>query len=118
VQKPWSAYLVDAEGNITFEFGVVCAALVLLGWLGVAAQGSTTHTSGVLHRCASCNRATTFQRRPGAWVAIVAGLSWGALLWTDMPSAVRWLVPGMLWGVLVVLHPKRCALCRAPMGVD
>jgi hypothetical protein len=118
VAKAWTNYVVDAQGHVTLEFGLVCAALVLLAWIGVAAQGSTAHTTGALHRCPGCQRATTFQRRPGPWVPLAAGLSWGGLLWTNVPSLVRWLAPGLLWGLLVALHPKRCALCRSPMGLD
>jgi hypothetical protein len=118
MQKPWTAYLVDEKGDIALEFGLVCAAVVLLAWIGVAMQGSTAHTTGVVDRCARCRRATTFQRRPGAWVPIVAGLTWGALLWTSVPSLARWIAPGVVWGTLVALHPKRCALCRTPMGID
>jgi hypothetical protein len=116
MQKPWTAYLVDKEGNITLEFGLVCAVLVLLGWIGVAMRGSTAHTTGVLDRCSQCRRATTFQRKPGAWVPLVAGLSWGVSLWANVPSYIRWPAPFVIWGVLVALHPKRCALCRTPMG--
>ena len=117
MDKPWTEYLVDASGNVTTEFGIVCAALVLLAWVGVAMQGSTAHTTGALHRCERCHRSTMFQRRPGFWVPLVAGLSWGVLLQTHAPSLVRWLAPGAVWGVLVAMHPKRCAVCRSPMGL-
>ena len=116
MDKPWTEYLVDASGNVTTEFGIVCAVLVLLAWVGVAMQGSTAHTTGALHRCPKCQRATAFQRRPGPWVPLAAGLSWGALFFTQAPSMARWLAPGVVWGLLVAIHPKRCALCRTPMG--
>jgi hypothetical protein len=117
VDKPWIEHLVDASGNVTTEFGLVCAALVLLAWIGVAMQGATAHTTGALHRCERCRRSTMFQRRPGFWVPLAAGLSWGVLLWTRAPSLVRWLAPGAVWGVLVALHPRRCAICRMPMSL-
>ena len=113
--KPWTAYLIDADGNVTLEFGLACAALILLGWVSVALKGSTAFTTGQMHRCATCRRATNFQRRPGAWVPLVAGLSWGVLLFTHVPSLVRWVAPAAVWGVLVALHPKRCSACRTPM---
>lgn len=117
MERSWTSHLVDREGNVTLEFGLVCALLVLLAWVGVAMQGATAHTTGAVDRCAHCRRATMFQRRPGAWVPIVAGLAWGALLWADVPSLVRWFAPVSVWAGLVALHPKRCALCRRPLAV-
>ena len=117
MEKPWTAYLLDEKGDVTLEFGVVCAFLMLIPWVNRAMQGSTANTTGVLDRCAQCRRTTTFQRRPGAWVPLVAGLSWGALLWTNVPAYVRWPAPFAIWTLLVGLHPKRCALCRTPMGI-
>jgi hypothetical protein len=61
VGTPWTERLVDANGNVTPEFGIVCAALVLVAWIALA--------------------------------------------------------PGAVWGMLVVLHPKRCAIGRAPMSL-
>jgi hypothetical protein len=118
VDEPWTSYLVGPDGDVTVEFGIICAALVLLAWIGVAVQGQATPAAGAVHRCPTCRRPTAFQRRPGPWVPLVAGLSWGALLWAHVPSLARWLAPTAIWGLLVALHPKRCAVCRSAMRFE
>lgn len=113
----WARYLVRPDGSISTEFAVVCTLLVLFAWIGVAAEGAASRTAIELHHCAVCDRVTGFRRRPGAWVPVAAGLSWGALFWSGAPSLARWIAPFVTWGVLVGLHPKRCALCNGLMGI-
>ena len=114
----WAHYLVNPDGSITTEFAIVCTGLVLLGWLGVAAEGAESRMAVDPHLCRRCGRMTGFQRRPGMWVPVAAGVSWGALFWLGAPSIARWLAPVVTWGVLVGLHPKRCALCDGLMGAE